>query len=293
MKRDSWLGYALIAPAVVVVALFIFFPIFEAFRLSLYNRVLTIKDFHFVGFETYLKLFRNGIFQTAFKNTGVWILCASLIGMLFGGIVGIILAQEERRLTRVAGLLILIPFVMPDVVVAAIWKWLYNTNIGVINALIDKVWLREHPIDWLGTAQLAFPSVILVMAWRIAPLGALLINSSYKSISLELLEASEIDGAGLLKRLRYIVLPLLKYPIIIGFLLTMMWVMQNLSIVRLITDGGPGRSSEILSTYIYKLNFLYYRESEASAGSVIYFIFLLAVSIIYLTVFRRVWSKEE
>ena len=142
------------------------------------------------------------------------------------------------------------------------------------------------------SAKLAFPAVIFVMAWRIAPLGALLIQSSYKGIPLEIFEAAEIDGANFFAQLKYIVLPLLKYAIIIGILLTMMWVMQNLAIVRLMTDGGPGRTTEILSTYIYKLNFQYFKESEASAASVIYFGFLIVISLSYLTIFRRVWVKE-
>jgi len=120
-----------------------------------------------------------------------------------------------------------------------------------------------------------------------------LVQSSYKGIPVEIFEAAEIDGASFFGRLRYIVLPLLKYPLIIGLLLTMMWVTQNLTVVHLLTGGGPGRATEILSTYIYKLNFRFYKESEASAASVIYFGFIFAVTLVYLTVFRKVWKEEE
>ena len=131
------------------------------------------------------------------------------------------------------------------------------------------------------------------MAWRIAPLGALLVQSSYKAIPGEIFDAAAIDGANYTNRLRYIILPLLRYPLIIGLILTMMWVTQNLSIIHLMTGGGPGRATEILSTYIYKLNFRFYKESEASAASIIYLLFILSISLAYLSAFKRVWRGEQ
>jgi multiple sugar transport system permease protein len=291
LRGQRRLGYILIAPAMVIIGLFIFYPIFEAFRMSLYNRILTKANFEFVWFETYKLLFTTPVFKVAFKNTIAWFICAPLLGMFFGSIIGIIIAQGENRIIKIVSLLILIPFVAPDVVVAAIWDWIFDANLGILNALIEKIGLLPQKIDWLGTERLAFPVVIFVMAWRISPLGALLVQSSYKAIPVEIFEAAQIDGAGFMNRLRYIVLPLLKYPLIIGLLLTMMWVTQNLAIIHLMTGGGPGRSTEILSTYIYKLNFRFYKESEASAASVIYFGFILAVTLAYLTVFRRVWRE--
>jgi len=292
LKNQRILGYSLIAPAMVVIGLFVFYPIFEAIRLSFYNRILTIPEFSFVGFETYEKLIANEIFRRAFRNTVIWVVGSTVLGMFFGGIIGIIIAQGENRITRFISLLVLIPFVMPDVVVAATWAWIYDTNIGILNSMLNQMGLIKENVDWLGSAKLALPAVIFVMAWRIAPLGALLVQSSYKGIPLEIFEAAEIDGANFFAQLKYIVLPLLKYAIIIGILLTMMWVMQNLAIVRLMTDGGPGRTTEILSTYVYKQNFQYFKESEASAASVIYFGFLIVISLSYLIIFRRVWVKE-
>jgi len=291
LGRKKALRYILIAPAMVIVGVFIFYPIFEAFRMSLYNRILTKSSYEFVWFETYKHLFTTPVFKTAFKNTLIWFICAPLLGMFFGSIIGIIIAQGESTIVKIAALMILIPFVSPDVVVAAVWDWIFDANIGVLNALLMKLGIFEKKIEWLGSENLAFPVVIFVMAWRISPLGALLVQSSYKAIPIEIFEASEIDGANFFNRLRYIVIPLLKYPLIIGLLLTMMWVTQNLTIVHLMTGGGPGRATEILSTYIYKLNFRFYKESEASAASIIYFGFILCVTLAYLTVFRRVWRE--
>lgn len=104
----------------IIIGIFIFYPLFEAFRLSLYNRVLTIANFSFVGFETYRKLFDSQVFRTSFKNTLIWFTAAPVLGMFFGAVVGIIIAQSESRMVRLVSVLILIPFVAPDVVVAAI-----------------------------------------------------------------------------------------------------------------------------------------------------------------------------
>lgn len=293
LRRQRRLGYILIAPAMIIIGLFIFYPIFEAFRMSLYNRILTKASFEFVWFETYHSLFINSVFRTAFKNTLVWCISAPVLGMFFGSIIGIIIAQGDNKAVKIASVLILVPFVAPDVVVVAIWDWVFDANIGVLNALLAQIGVFKEPIDWLGSETLAFPVVIFVMAWRISPLGALLVQSSYKAIPVEIFEAAEIDGAGFFSRLRYIVIPIIKYPLIIGLLLTMMWVTQNLTVVHLMTGGGPGRTTEILSTYIYKLNFRFYKESRASAASIIYFGFIFAVTLVYLTVFRRVWKEEE
>ena len=292
LSKERYLGYILVVPAMVIIGLFIFYPIFEAFRISFYNRILTKAHFEFVWFETYKRLFTTPVFQVALKNTVIWSICTPVLGMFFGSIIGIIIAQGENRIIKMVSLLILIPFIAPDVVVAAIWDWIFDANIGILNPLLEKAGLIKEKVDWLGTEQLAFPVVMFVMAWRISPLGALLVQSSYKAIPLEIFEAGEIDGTNFIDRLRYIVLPLLKYPLIIGFLLTMMWVTQNLAIIHLMTGGGPGRATEILSTYIYKLNFRFYRESAASAASVIYFGFVLSITLIYLTVFKRVWREE-
>jgi multiple sugar transport system permease protein len=170
---------------------------------------------------------------------------------------------------------------------------MFESNIGVLNAFLQGLGLIKSKIDWLGTTRFAFPVVIFVMAWRIAPLGALLVQSSYKAIPGEIFDAAAIDGANYTNRLRYIILPLLRYPLIIGLILTMMWVTQNLSIIHLMTGGGPGRATEILSTYIYKLNFRFYKESEASAASIIYLLFILSISLAYLSAFKRVWRGEQ
>lgn len=291
--QQKYLGYLLILPAMVIIGLFIFYPIVEAFRISLYNKILTKAHFHFVGFETYKQLFANPIFSHSLKNTVAWLTCAPVLGMFLGGIIGLILAQGENRIVKIASILILIPFVVPDVVVAAIWKWMFESNIGVLNALLQGMGLIKEKIDWLGTTRFAFPVVIFVMAWRIAPLGALLVQSSYKAIPGEIFDAAAIDGANYINRLRFIILPLLRYPLIIGLILTMMWVTQNLSIIHLMTGGGPGRATEILSTYIYKLNFRFYKESEASAASIIYLLFILSISLAYLSAFKRVWRGEQ
>jgi multiple sugar transport system permease protein len=293
--RVGLLPYWLVAPTLLIVVAFIIYPVIETFRLSFTDTNLLLAARippKFVGFATYGKALSDPLLPTVLKNTVIWVFVGTLLTLLIGVAIGYYLSFDWKinRLLR-AGLLI--PWIIPSVVIAAAWKWMYNDQLGVINDILKRLGVIHEGIPFLGLPQWVIFPLTFVVAWRAAPLTAMVVSAAIQGVPTSLLEAATIDGANGWQKFRYIVLPFLAFLLTVITLLTMIGITNDLVFVYSMTLGGPAHASEIMATYIYQVGFDFWRFGQAAALSVLNFGFLLILSIAYLYLFRRTWQRKD
>ncbi|GBC75481.1 Inner membrane ABC transporter permease protein YcjO [archaeon HR06] len=290
--KDSILGWVFLLPLLILLSLLIFFPIVRGIYLSFFDIHLARGgEEPFVGLDNYIKLANDQVLPSIIQNTLIWVfLTASLcIGLGLATALFLDLKFRGKAFLIVA---ILIPWVLPDVDVGALWKWLLDTQAGVINQFLYLAGIIDHPIEFLSSADRALFSIIGVMVWRLYPFVAILILTALQVIPPELYEAASVDGASPYKKFRYITLPNIAFTLIAGSLILSIWLINNFAIIWIMTGGGPIHATDILGTYIYKVAFQFFRLSDAAVISVISFSIILTFSLVYLILFRKQWTGE-
>jgi multiple sugar transport system permease protein len=292
IRKSDLFGYALVAPAMLLVIGLVIYPVGEVVRLSFTNTSLLAGRSDFVGLQSYQRIVADPLFDTVVRNTAQWVFLGTALTMLLGLSIGYFLSFNYRinRLLRAS---ILIPWLLPAVVSVAAWRWMYSAEEGVINDILKRTGLIERGIPWLGDPSLVIYALIVVAVWRLLPFGALVISAAVQGIPNSYLEAATIDGANGWQKFRHIVLPELMYPLTVIGILALIWNMNDLITVWGSTQGGPADASQILSTWIYSVGFNSFRFGLSSALSVINFSLLLLASIAYLLVLRRTWGVKE
>jgi len=291
MDNDRRFHLLVILPVVLSIALFMGYAGYTLARLSVQSvGTFDINAGTFVGAANYAAVFADPDNWTALANSLIWIVGTVTATTVLGIAVGLFLGRETwiARLTRN---FMLLPWVLPGVVAAATWKWMYQTNNGIINMTLIDWGLISFGIPWLGQTGTALPTVMVVMVWRLFPLFALVVASAAKTIDPSLFEAARLDGANGWQITRYITLPGIRHQVTTMALLTTIWVANNLVFVHVITGGGPLNSSEILPTRIYDLAFISNDIGLSSVVSIVNAAIIAAIGIVYIRILRG--SRED
>jgi multiple sugar transport system permease protein len=287
--RKKILGYTMVLPFFVIVCATIG-------GVAIYSIVLSFKDVYlissqsigFVGFQTYKEIFTNSETIIVIKNSLKWVVTGTFFVILLGVAVGTLLSDDTNVFCRITRAVMLLPWILPGVVVAGVWKWMYHSQTGLINKyLVDFGFLKEG-FPWLGMPKTALFSVTVVVIWRLFPLFSLIVVSAIQTIDTTLYEAGRVDGMNKWQEFIYITLPMIKYQVLAMGLLNMIWIMNNLVLINLMTQGGPLYFSENFPVYMYKLGFQYTKLSQASAVTMINFAILLAMCLVYVYTYRKI-----
>ncbi|GAA0668625.1 carbohydrate ABC transporter permease [Natronoarchaeum mannanilyticum] len=284
---ESLRVYLPILPVMALVGLFILYPIAQAIYSSLFNKsLLAPEDAEFVGMGNYAEIASNPDIHQVLWNTFVWVTVGSVAAIILGFLMGWLL-HEKLPYTSVASAIVLIPWVLPRVVGASIWRFMFNGSQGVVNQLLVTTGLTDEYIVMLGSSELSLWPPIIGMIWRLAPLFALLTLTSLQGIDEHLFEAARMDGATPWERFRHITIPMMRYNLAIGFLLMLIYNIRNFSMVWVMTRGGPGVSSSTLPVMIYRSAFIDFQVGFASALSVLLFAVLLVFSYYYIKFYDK------
>jgi len=238
--------------------------------------------------SNYRGLLKDPFFKTIFWNTAVFVFFSVFLHMILGLAVAMVLntALPAKPLFRIIALL---PWVVPDVVVGIIWKWMYDPIYGAFIDLLMKFGAINYPIEWISNPKLAMASVILVNLWRGFPFVMLILLAGLQAIPEHLYEAAAIDGATKFQKFIHNTLPGIRKMIVVALALDIVWEVRRFGLIQAMTQGGPGILTEVLSTYTYKQYFQFFRFEYASAIAVVMTIVLLLVSLPYIWMI----SKEE
>jgi len=288
-EDERWLAMALLMPTMVLLALFIAYPFVMGILLSLSNSRVGVPG-EFVGFATFEKVFNDSIFRTAVYNTFVYTGVTTVFKLALGLWLALLLNRHFRgkALTRA---FILLPFIVPTVLSAFAWKWMFDPTFSVLNWLLFKIGAITGRINWLGDPDLAMLSVIIVNVWRGVPFFAISLLAGLQTISPDLNEAAAIDGARPFKRFVYITWPLLLPVTMVVVLFSVIQTFADFQLVFVLTEGGPANSTHLFATYAYNLGIRTGLLSEGAAISLAMFPVLFLVVVFQLLYIRRVETR--
>ena len=241
------------------------------------------STWEFVGAAHYARLGGDGLLRQGFYNTLVF----SVVGVSVQIVIGFFLAWAVSRIARGRVLyrtIFILPILVPGILIGAIWKLMLNYDFGLVNGLIGI--FNVQPVDWLGTASLALPSVILVDIWHWTPFCFLLLLAGFESLPQELHEAALVDGASAWAELRYVYLPIMLPVIVVTFLFRFMTSLKVFDEIYLLTGGGPGSSTEVISYTIYRTFFTQDQMGYGSAMSVTVLFFIALMLVLGFTASR-------
>jgi multiple sugar transport system permease protein len=278
VRKES--GHRFVAPTLALLFFVTVYPIMYVFYLSLNRKLLIFDISRFVGLENYLFLLKDDRFWNALINTTYFTLVSVSLEVLLGLSVAVLL-DRSLKMKGLLRAVVLIPWAIPTVVSAKIWEWIYNSDFGILNYLIGS------KVNWLGSPFLAINAAVFMDVWKTTPFVAILLMAGLKVIPQELYQAARVDGAGRWTIFRKITLPLLKPVILIVLIFRTLDAFRVFDAIYVLTGGGPANSTETLSIYAYKVLFQTLQFGYGSALSVIVFLCVASMSLIYIKVLSR------
>jgi arabinogalactan oligomer/maltooligosaccharide transport system permease protein len=276
----------LVVPAFLILAAVVFYPFIYNVVLSFSNMNLRhIRDWTIIGPQQYVKVFLEPSqpnFYVILLKTVIWTAVNVTFHVVIGVFLALVINQKEIRGKPLFRTLLILPWAIPQYIVALTWRGMFNYEYGAINLVITR-YLNLPAVEWLKSPTEAFLACILTNVWLGFPFMMVIALGALQSIPHELYEAADIDGAGWWHKLRTITLPLIRPVMVPAVTLGTVWTFNALNIVWLVSNAGePSDSTHILVSFVYKAAFNLYRYGYAAALSMVIFGILLAFSLIFM-----------
>ncbi len=285
--KTRYYPYILVLPAFILVMLFLAYPLIEVFRVSFTDTfLLRPTSGGFVGLKTYAKVLSSEEFPAVFLRTFLWMGVGTSVSIILGLAIGYFLSFEWS-VNRILRAVIIIPWIIPPVVSSHTWGWILNSRFGVLNDILIRLGLIEKGIAFLGEPKIAIFALAQILIWKNVPIVAILLSAAFQGIPKSLTEAARIDGANGWQIFTKVLFPAISHTFTVVIIMVSIWCMQQFAIIWVTTQGGPVNTTHILPTYIYEVGFVNYRFGEGGVLSVINIIILVAISVVYLKVFKQ------
>lgn len=273
----------LLAPSMLLIAVFVVGPVVYALWISLTNKTLIgfgAQTPKFVGFQNYRQLLTSSDFLHSLSLTGQFVFFSAIVGQfLLGMLAAVLLTKSTVRAKGLFGGAILLPMVVPEVVASLAWaSMLAPGGLGTVNRALGfagvapVAWLQEHPMS----------ALIVVNTWRGIAFAMIMFQAAIEGISDDLIEAARIDGAGARQVFHHITLPLIRGPVFLFLLLTTITTASVFGLIYFLTRGGPGDKTQVTSIYIYEHSFAFFQLGLGSAASVIVLVVVLVLGLTYV-----------
>lgn len=279
----AWL---LMLPLLLVMLAVIGWPFLDTVRLSLTDARLVGTAGDFVGVENFQRLFASTAFWRAFGVTTVFAVVSVLVEMVLGVLVALLLFQKFRGRNVLRALLIL-PWALPTVVNALLWRLIYNPEYGALNALLVQLGLMDGYRSWLGDPGSALAALIVADAWKNFPLVALISLAALHSVPQGIRAAAIVDGANAFARFRYVILPYLAGPLMVAMVLRTIEAFKVFDIIWVMTRGGPANSTRTLSILVYQEAFSFQRAGSGASLALIITLAVTILAVVYVMLIRR------
>jgi multiple sugar transport system permease protein len=283
--RRPWVGLLFVAPMLALFLLFRFVPVIGAVLLSLTDYRLSGR-WSFVALDNYTRLLQDSLFHQALVVTLTYTVVFVPMTVLLSLGTAVLLHQVVWRRGFFRGVFFL-PYVTSIVLAAVIWKWIYDAQDGLINAVLGLVSIG--PIDFLADSNLVLPSIAVTSAWKGFGYSMLILLAGLQAVPRSYLEAAMIDGASTWQRFRYITLPQLRPVLFFVLVIETIGAFQVFDAVYVMTGGGPVRSSYSLVYFLYDSGFKYFDFGYASAIGLMLFAIVLIVSLVQ----RRLVGRDD
>ncbi len=282
-RRAEPTPYLFVSPTVLLLVVLMFIPIAMVVGYSFYDNVIMKRSPELVGLANYAEILTDDTFWVAVRNTAVFVTVSVVVHLVLGLVFAMLLNSESigRRTRTFFRMIYVLPWLFTVAIIAILWRLLLNPN-GVVNYLLQTGNLINAPVEWLADPNFALASVTFINIWSGYPFYMVSLLAGLQGIATELYEAAKVDGANAWQRFVHITLAQLR-PILISLaLLDFIWTIQQFALIWMTTGGGPIDSTEMLSTYTYKLAFASYQFAQASASAVIVLIVSLVLAAVYV-----------
>lgn len=281
-KKTEWAPYLLISPAVILIVGVMLYPLCKTFYLAFqnYNPAMPFAN-GFCGFDNFIKIFTTGEFYSALVVSLKWVVAEVILQVVFGMIVALILNQKFRGRGFFRAL-VFVPWAMSGVLTAVLFSLIYNQNYGVLNDLLTKIGLISENVAWLASTKVILGAVVVAELWRGIPFFAISLLAGMQGLSQDVYEAARVDGANKIKTFIYVTLPLLKDTIVLTTLLRTIWEFNSVDLIYSLTGGGPVGKTTTLSMLIANQALTTNNYGYGSAISVVSFIILAIIAVIYM-----------
>jgi multiple sugar transport system permease protein len=276
MSRNPGLLFAL--PALVVLFMLVAYPVAYTGLLSVTN-----GDGEFVGFSNFAAVLKPAVTRQAFFNTIYWVLGSIVFQVIFGVATAILLNQSFAG-RGVLRSIALIPWVVPGIVAATTWAWMFHTEFGIINYMLTGPGLIDKPVGWLTNKDTVMPVMIAINVWKLFPFVAIMVLAGLQSIPNDLYEAARVDGATFWDEVWHVMLPSVRPVIVAVSLLLVIWGLNSITIIYAITRGGPANKTLITPIQIFRTAFESVQFNQAAALSVMFFAAAIAIVFVYIRV---------
>ncbi len=266
-------------PGFIAFSLFSWYPMLKGLFISFY-------DYHptgistFIGFQNYARAFYDVMFWRTLAHAGWFCFLVLLLGFWLPILLSVFI--NELRLGRgLFKFVFFLPFLMPTVPAAILWKWIMDQGFGILNALIALLPIADPHIGWLTDPRLALFSIVMVYIWKNTGWAILIYSAALGNIDETMYEEAEIDGASLWDKIKIVTFPAMRTVVSVMLIITIINTLQLFTEIYIMTNGGPMNSTEVIATYIYKQAFFYMDIGYASALSI-----LLLLMLLFITIFR-------
>jgi multiple sugar transport system permease protein len=276
----------MLAPVLLIMAVFTIYPLFDGFRLAFTNDNLLSNTVQYIGLSNFSRMLSDHVFWLALEHS--LILTSVVVALQL--VSGLILASAMRQDVFGMGLfksIIMASWVIPVAATVTIFEFMAEPGVGFINIVLKAIGLGNYTQYWFGSLHFAFPFIMLLHLWRNVPFYSIALLAAMQSIPDTYYEAAEIDGAGTLAKFRYITLPGIRNMIVVIVTIHVLWTFNNFSFVWLSTGGGPVDATEVLPTLVYRITWQQYNIGFASSIGLVMFVILMIYFVVYMYVSQR------
>ncbi|HWB87758.1 MAG TPA: sugar ABC transporter permease [Acidimicrobiia bacterium] len=277
-------------PAFAVYAVFFLWPTWQMARLSFFHwDGVTVGSV--AGLENYTRMGADPLFWTALTNTATWTLAAMVVPVVLGLGLAILLSRSALFGTTLFRTLFFLPQVLSSVVVAVLWRWIYNPSYGALNSTLESLGLDFLAQGWLGSSSLALPALFIAWSWTHYGFVMVVLMAAIDDVDETYFDAAAVDGASFWQQVRHVLVPAIRGPLTTVILITAIAAFQVFDLVYLLTNGGPARSTSVLAHFMFQAAFHFRKVGYGATIGVALMVMILAISLVLIRV-RRGFEEE-
>jgi raffinose/stachyose/melibiose transport system permease protein len=286
LKPSSrWTPFILLAPAITIFVFVVLVPMIGTIGLS-FTRWTGTNTMRFIGFDNYTRAFQDSVYRLTYKNTIIYILATLVLEVAVGfALAGLVSAKGKR--TAWYRITFFIPVMLPMVVIAVLWSFVYAYDAGLLNSALEAVGLESLTRVWLGDPNTALLAICFVSGWIYAGFYMAIFYAALRRIPSSILEAAALDGANERQIFFRVKVPMVRNMTEVAILLCITGGFQTFDLFYVMTNGGPDHATEILTTYIVSVVFRDHDVGYGAAMSVIMTIVVLAIGVAYAKLRRK------
>jgi len=288
------MGILFSLPAIFILLAVLAYPIIYSFILSFQDVRLAADGIvtEFIGLENYANIFQDAAFRNAFNNS-IYFTVIEVVAVTILSLGLALILNHPLGRPAIYRVVLLIPWALAPVANAVLWKWIYNANYGVLNAIVVGLGLSETPIVWLGSPFLALNMILIADVWKAIPFITLLLLAGLQNIPSRLYKAALMDGATSWQQFMHVTLPGLRTTLIISIVLQSIWALKVFDLVFVLTKGGPADGTVLLNFLSWRVTFNYLNIGYGAAIANVLFLLMFLLALAYIRALRPRSSSNK